>query len=89
MPYTRPTPSAEVLEERRKKNSKYATDWNKRNKEIHAQRCKAWRDRNPEVMKMHKENYRLKMKFKRWYAKAAKDAAITGALRAVDSNVKV
>lgn len=85
----RPKPSADALEERRKKNSKYATEWNKRHKELHKQRCKAWRDRNPEVMKKHKKNYRLKMKFKRWYGLAAKDAAITALLKNSGSNVTI
>jgi DNA-binding helix-hairpin-helix protein with protein kinase domain len=68
-------------EKMRAYRSKYATEWNKAHKELHAARCKRWRQNNREKVKKLKKEWRQKQKFKKKYGEVAKECALKAAIR--------
>jgi hypothetical protein len=63
-------------EQKRARHSKQASDWNKEHKELHAERCKKWRQNNRDTVRKLKREWAKKQRLKKRFAQVAKECAL-------------
>ena len=68
-------------EEKKARHSKQSSDWNKAHKELHAARCKRWRQNNRDKVRKLKREWSRKQRLKNKFTQVAKDCALKAVQR--------